>query len=61
MERKEIHDTLNHAINIGDWYDITHIVKADISGYALHYLANLAIKQHDQLRHIREWAKEDIK
>ena len=58
MERKKAQESIKHALDIGDWYDLTHIVKADISGYALYYLANLAIKQHDQLKHINEIATE---
>ena len=58
MERKEIQEQINRALNIGDWYDITHLVKADISGYALYYLATLTIKQREQLNQIIECAKE---
>ena len=59
MERKEVQEQINHALNIGDWYDISHLVKADISGYALYYLATLAIKQRDQLNDIIKCAKGD--
>ena len=58
MTREEIQEQIKTAISKGDWYDIVQVVKKDEFEYALHYLAVLAIKQDEQLYHIREWAKE---
>lgn len=61
MTRDEIFEEMKTAIIKKDWYDITHIVKKDDSGYALHLLATIAIRLNEQLDHIRESAKEILK
>ena len=58
MNRGIIRNQINNEIKRGDWYTITKIVEGDPTGYALQYIIVLAIKQHDQLKHIAEWVNE---
>lgn len=58
MDRGIIRDQINHEIKKGDWYNITKIIEGDVTGYALQYIIVLAVKQHDQLKHIAEWVNE---